>query len=211
MKKLSGICILIIFLIFVLQGCTGTEKNEFLNASRMLAGIDTYSVTAEIIVQGNKMAENYVVRQYFKYPDKYRLEVVSPDDKKGKTTVYDGNCLWIYHPLINQMFVLDNLKEVEETGMFPGYFAGSLFTGEEASYSIVSEDGGDYIAIKTVMQGGNNYRKHQVLYMDRKSYKPIRMEIYDSSETKVVTVYYKDFLYNVMLDDNLFRGDNLQD
>lgn len=192
----------------VLKGCESTGKNEFAEVNRMLAGINTYSVTAEIIVQGNRMVENYVVTQYFKYPDKYRLEVLSPADKKGKTTIYDGNKLWIHHPLINQSFELDDLKEVEETNMFPGYFASKLFTGEDASYNTVNIEGKRYISIKTSLPAGNSYRKYQVLYVDSDSCKPVKLEVYDSSDNAAVTVYYKDFLYNVKLDDNLFIGES---
>lgn len=209
MKKLFCVCIFLCIMILTLGGCTGAENDEFIKANRMLAGIDTYSVTAEIIVQGNRMAENYIVTQYFKYPGKYRLEVVSPDDKKGKTTVYDGNKLWIYHPLINQSFVLDDLKEVEETSIFPGYFAGNLFTGEDAEYSIANNEGRECIVIRTMLPGGNNYRKKQVLFIDRKDIKPVKMEVYDSSDNVVVTIHYRDFLYNIKLDDSLFDGESL--
>lgn len=194
----------------LLQGCEKAGQDEYLKANRMLSGIETYTVTAEIVVKGNRTVENYIVKQYFKYPDRYRLEVLSPSDKKGKTTIYDGEKLWIYHPLINQMFVLDNLKEVEEAGMFPGYFAGSLFTGEEASYNIVRGEVGNYITIRTIIPGGNNYKKHQILYIDRESLKPVRMEVYDSADNIVVTVFYRDFLYNVKIDESIFEGSSLQ-
>lgn len=208
MKRFSIICVLIAG-ILLLHGCTSEGKSEFSKVNRMLAGIDTYTVTAEITVQGNKMLENYIVKQYFKYPDKYRLEAVSPEDKKGKVTVYDGSKLWIYHPQINQMFVLDNLKEVEETAMFPGHFAGSLFTGEEVSYSIVREEDSDLIAVKIITPGGNNYRREQILFIDSKSLKPVRMETYDSSGNMVVKIHYRDFLYNVKIDDKLLTGESL--
>lgn len=206
MKKLVFICILITITALVLKGCAGDEKKEYAEVNRMLAGINTYSVTAEIIVKGNRLVENYVVTQYYKYPGKYRLEVLSPEDKKGKTTIYDGNKLWIRHPLIGQSFELNDLKEVEEASLFPGYFAGKLFTGEDAEYDTVNMDGNRYVSIKTLLPGGNSYRKYQVLYVDSKTIKPVKLEVYDSSNNVEVTVYYRDFLYNVKLDDSLFNG-----
>lgn len=184
--------------------------DDYSKAHKMLSGIDTYTTTAEIIVRGNKMVESYIVKQYFKYPDKYRLVVLGPEDKKGKTTVYDGSKLWIYHPQINQVFTMENVKELDETGMFPGYFARNLFTGESASYSMKKEGSHDYISIKISIPGGNSYRRYQILYIDSKSVKPVKMELLDSAGNITVTVYYEDFLYNVKIDDKIFTKDNEQ-
>jgi outer membrane lipoprotein-sorting protein len=175
----------------------------------MLSGIQSYIVTAEIIIKGNKLVDNYIVKQYFKYPDRYRLEVLGPEDKKGKTTIYDGEKLMIHHPMINQIFETDSFKEVEDAVMFPGYFAGKLFTGEDAEYSMKKDGSDEYVAIKVRTPGGNNYRRDQILYVDSETEIPVKMEVYDSAGNIVVTIYYKDFSYNCDIDDKLFTKEGL--
>lgn len=208
LKKLFN-TIGIILIILCLPGC-GRKNEGFSKVNIMLSGMNSYTVTAEIIVNGNRAAESYNVKQYFKYPDKYRLEVLNPADKRGKITAYDGNKLWIYQPGIRQFYVIENYKEPEESTMFPGYFAKKLFCGENAEYSIKRIENRDYIAVKVDMPGGNNYRKCQVMYFNRDSAVPVKMEILDSKGNTSVTVYYREFSYNEKVDDKLFLIENLE-
>lgn len=196
-------------MMILFHGCTGTQKSDYKKVHEMLAGMDTYITKAEIVVHGNKIVENYLVMQYFKYPDKYRLEVLGPKDKEGKITIYDGSSLWIHHPQINQTFEIRDIKELDEASMFPGHFARSLLTSEDAAFSMKKEGDINFALIKVAIPGGNNYRKYQVLYVDVKDIKPVKMEILDSTGTIVVTIYYKDFLYNTEIDEKIFAKETI--
>lgn len=192
----------------IFAGCSNHSSEEYLKVNDMLLKMDTYITKAEIIVNGNKMVESYMVKQYFKYPDKYRIEVLSPPDKQGKITVYDGESLKIYQPQIKQLYVMEDYKEVEEGSMFPGHFAKDLFTSEHAVYDIKNENGNDFISIKVPIPGGNRYRRWEILYFDRQTIKPVKMEVLDDQGKTAVTIYYKEFLYNPGLDDDVFKIKN---
>ncbi|KPU43405.1 outer-membrane lipoprotein carrier protein [Oxobacter pfennigii] len=204
MKKFR-LYILIILIIILAQGCSKPGEDDFSKAHKMLSGLESYTTTAEIIIRGNKLVGSYIVKQHFKYPDRYRLETVSPDDKRGKITIYDGYGIWIYNPQINQTYTMENFKEVEESGMFPGYFAKNLFSGEEAVYDIMRDGEAEYITIKVLIPGTNPYRKHQILYIDKEKMIPVKMEVLDSSGNTTITVYYRDFKYNEELDEDIFK------
>lgn len=104
---------------------------------------------------------------------------------------------------------MENFKETEESSMFPGYFAKSLFSSEEADYQIKKIGSNEYITIKTEIPGGNSYRKYQILYLDIKSAMPVMMEVIDSNGNTSVMVHYRDFVYNAKIDDKLFTRDSL--
>jgi len=205
LKRLIIFILLMFFMASLISGCKKTGGSDISKVHKMLSELHTYTATAEIIVRGNKLVGSYVVKQYFKYPDRYRLEVLSPEDKKGKTTLYDGSKIWIYHPGINQTYTMEDFKEVEETGMFPGYFARNLFSSEEAQYEVKKEGSLELIVIRVEVPGGNNYRKSQVLYIDREKNIPVKMEILDSSGNIAVTVHYREFIYNHKIDEVLFE------
>ena len=204
--KLCFMCFVV--MIFLFQGCSKPGNDDFSKVHKMLSGLEAYTVTAEIMVRGNKAVENYIVKQQFKYPDKYRLEVLRPIDKKGKITIYDGSKIWIFHPQINQSYCMENFQEVEEVSMFPGYFAKNLFNGEDAVYDIKKDGSNEYVVIKVGIPGGNSYRKSQILYIDRKDTIPVKMEILDSNDNIVVTVHYKDFLC-INIEDKDFKKENV--
>ena len=56
----------------------------------------------------------------------------------------------------------------------------------------------------------NRYRKNQTLYIDRKANIPVKMEITDENDDVVVTVYYKDFEYNVDIEDTMFKIEDIK-
>lgn len=205
MRSFLRVFIPIVLMSILIAGCSQVRISEYVRVNKMLSGLDTYFCTAEIAVQGNKVVENYVVKQYFMYPDKYRLEVLSPEDKKGKLTIYDGSSLYISHPQIKQEFTLGDIKGLEDSGMFPGCFARNLLISESADYSIKKIGNQKYVVIRAEIPDGNAYRKSQILYFDAESSMPCRMEILDSNDNVAVMVTYKDFNYNIKLDEFIFR------
>lgn len=209
MNYIKAFFIAIIISMSTLQGCGKSEADGYLKVNRMFSGLKSYTVDAEIIVRGNLASENYKVRQYFKYPDRYRLEVISPSDKTGKVTVCDGERLYIYHPAIDQTYVIEKYREVEEGYMFPGYFAKNLFTGEDAVYGTVKSGADKYISIRAGIPGGNNYRRWQTIYIDSSTINPVKMELLDKDQNAAVTIIYKNFIYNAKIDEKLFAPESL--
>lgn len=208
-SKMFILILIFISITIIFAGCGDKEVRDFTKAQKMIANLNSYTTVAEIVVKGNKLIESYVVKQYFVYPNKYRLEVISPDERKGKITIYDGERLFINHPLIKQTTIL-NIKEVEDMGMFLGNFAKNLFSGEDVNLEIKKDESFEYVVIKACIVGGNKYRKNQTLYIDRKDNIPVKMEITDENDDVVVTVYYKDFEYNVDIENTMFKIEDIK-
>lgn len=209
-RKLMLTVIFISTAAIIFAGCGNKEVRDFTKAQKMIANLNSYTTVAEIVVKGNKLIESYVVKQYFMYPNKYRLEAISPDERKGKITIYDGEKLFIYHPLIKQTTILNNIQEVEDMGVFLGNFAKNLFSGEDLNIEIKKDESFEYVVIKTCIISGNKYRRNQILYIDRKANIPVKMEITDENDEVVVTVYYKEFEYNPDIEDNIFKIENVK-
>jgi outer membrane lipoprotein-sorting protein len=116
LKALIKLYIPVIIAVLLLQGCAKNQGEQYVKVHKMLVNLQTYTATAEIIVRDNKLIENYVVKQYFKYPDRYRLVVLSPDDIRGKTTIYDGDRVYIYQPRIKQLYIMENFTILKNCG-----------------------------------------------------------------------------------------------
>jgi len=211
LKKLLLTVIWIFTICLFIGGCTKPGLDDFSRAHKMLSEMESYTVTAEITLKGDALVGNYIVKQYFRYPDRYRLEALDQDGKVDKITLYDGNKITIYQPLIDQTYIMENFTEVEETGMFPGYFSRNLFTVEEVQYGEAEVDGIECISIKVPIPGNNTYRKSQILYLDKKEMIPIKMEVLNSKGEASVTVRYKEFIYNPLLSDEHFTNVRLQE
>lgn len=192
------------------QGCSPyTEEKAYRDVHRKLSGIETYSCTADIYIKGNKEPGRFITRQWFCMPDKYRLEVLEPEVMRGKTTVSDGQRLWMYYPYIDQVLLLEDMDSSMDESMFIGFFLRDMLETESIDYSIREEDGTTTVVVELPVPGSSKYRFTQRLFMDKKRLCPVLLEIYDINGQVTTRVEYSDFEYNPALDSDFFDKDKI--
>ena len=192
-------------LVLLCQGCSPyTEERAYKEVHKKLAGMDSYSCTAEIFTKGNRQPGYFKIKQWFCMPDRYRLEVLEPAVMKGKTTVFDGQRLWMYYPYIDQVLLLEDMDPSMDENMFLGFFLRDMLETESIQYSIHKEAGETTVVVELPVPGGSKYRCTQKMFIDKKDLRPIMLEIYDINGNVTTRVKYSDFRYNPGLDDDLF-------
>lgn len=192
----------IILMSMLLTSCSG--RNENYNANKKIAEMKTYKAKAEIIVYGTKEDAKYLVNQYYKADDKFRIETIEPEFLKGKIMVYNGKRCAIYHPLIDQTIEI-NGDEDDNRFTNLGIIQKGVLAGEKAEYNAIKRDGMEYIQVKCIISDGNKYRKYAILYLEKEGYIPKILEILDEKEKVVVLIKYSSFDYNCSVDDSLFK------
>ncbi len=197
-------------LVLLSQGCSPyTEEKAYKEVHEKLTGLETYSCTAQIYVRGNKEPGQFITKQWFSIPDKYRLEVLEPAAMRGKTTVFDGQRLWMYYPYIDQVLLLESTDSSMDENMFLGFFLRDMLETESINYSILENDGATVVVIELPVPGGNKYRSTQKLFIGRRDLQPIMLEIYDINGDVTARVEYSDFQYNPRLDSDFFDRDKV--
>lgn len=192
----------IILMSMLLTSCSG--KNENYNANKKIAEMTTYKARAEIIVYGTKENAKYLVNQYYKADDKFRIETIEPEFLKGKIMVYNGKRCAIYHPLIDQTIEINGDKDDNRFTNL-GIIQKGVLAGEKTEYNAIKRDGMEYIQVKCTISDGNKYRKYAILYLEKEGYIPKILEILDEKEKVVVLIKYSSFDYNCSVDDSLFK------
>lgn len=192
----------IILISMLLTSCSG--RDESYNANKKIAEMKTYKANAEIIVYGTKENAKYLVNQYYKADDKFRIETIEPEFLKGKIMVYNGKRCAIYHPLIDQTIEI-NGDEDDNRFTNLGIIQKGVLAGEKAEYNAIKRDGMEYIQVKCIISDGNKYRKYAILYLEKEGYIPKILEILDEKEKVVVLIKYSSFDYNCSVDDSLFK------
>lgn len=200
--------VFIILAIAFISACTKpSDEDRYYDAHKEMMQIESYQTTAKIIsyIGGNK--REYEFNQSFMYPDKYRLEVVSPDSIKGNVTIFNGKVAWVQHEAINQTWKMDNFEQSEEQLMFIGYFLKNFLSSENTTYHSEEFNGIDSIVITTELPGGNPYFYSQKLWLHGKDYTPLMLNIIDNENKVRFQVYYEHFIKNPNLDEAIFYLD----
>lgn len=208
MVKICKVLILFIVAVTLISACGKPSDEEiYYDAHKKMMGIKSYETTARIYSHIGGTKREYEFNQIFMYPDKYRLEVISPKSIEGNVTIFNGKTAWIEHAAINQTWKMDNFQQSKEQLMFIGYFLQNFINSENSTYHSESLEGRETIVITTELPGGNPHFHSQKLWMDRKDLTPIKLTIVDHSDKPRFEVYYEDFKINPDLEESLFYLD----
>lgn len=201
--KLLVVCFLLIAL---LTGCRAkTDKELFYEAQKHITNLSSYTCDAQITIYGNKNPETYIVKQWYKAPDKYRIEIEKPEALEGKITIYNGNRVFIKHPKIGQGWIMKSYKKTLEEKMFLGDFVHKFVSNESGEINRETINGRDYILLTTEIPGEHPYFNKEKLWFDVEKYYPYRLQVLDFNGKIRIDVKYFNFKYNQKIKEDIFK------
>ncbi len=203
-----GRIIIVLGLLLTIIGCSSkkdqTDQDIFYECQKILNKIETYSCEVEITCMGNKKPKKYLMKQWFKKPNKYKLQVISPENLKGKTTISNGEKAWICHPAINQTWIMQNFTNSEEQNMFLGYFIKNCLSSEKMDMHKKKIGSKKYLVIDTSIPGNHVYFNQEKLWIDTENMQPFLLQVFDGEGKMRIEVRYNQFQYNPKLKEEMF-------
>lgn len=191
MKKWTTIAIIFITIFTIVIGCQrreSTKEEVYKDFQKKIVNMSSYKCIAEVEVSGNKSSHNYVFIHSYSKPDYYKLEVVEPKNLKGKIMEYKGDKVIISNPDIEDKIELPNTEDNKQYA-FIGDFIKNYFQNEEVDIKL----SGDNLILETTIPGDNEYFNKQILYVNKETKNPEKMEILNAEGKPNFTVKYKEF------------------
>lgn len=185
--------IIIIGLSVSFVGCqTGesTKEDVYEKFKEQVSKIDSYTCTAEVEVVGNKGKSNYTLKHYYKNPDNYKLEIISPENLKGKTMEYKGDKVLVKNPDIDDVIELPNDSKNQQY-LFIGDFIKNYLQNDEILMNLSDSE----LVLEANIPGDSEYFSKQILYINKENKTPNKMEILDKEGNIRFTVKYDNFKY----------------
>jgi len=201
-KYLVGFFALLIFLVPACE--KPTDEEMFYEIQKSLNNIDSYRCIADITIVGNKGDTYYKAKHIFKKPNKYIIEIIQPEEKNGYITIYDGRQAWLYHPGIEESFLIKDYQISLEKEMFVGYFLRNLITSESINIESESIDNDNYLVLSSEIPGNNRYRNFEKLWINKKSFLPYRLLILDRDGNIAIDIKYTEFNYDIKIEEDKF-------
>lgn len=203
--KLTVLSLAVVFLLN-LTGCAQpTQEDLYQNMEDFINNISQYYCIADMYVGKGASRTHYLIKQWYILPDKYRLEILLPDDMIGKTIVRNGSTVWIDNPRLNEFYQLENIDLYVEGKTFPGSFLQCFMEGEGSTREIVTIDDRRYILLEAHVPGMNENFRYQRLWIDAREMMPYMLKVFDNTGEAVIEVQYKDFLQDIDIDKQLFE------
>jgi outer membrane lipoprotein-sorting protein len=155
-------------------------------------------------MKGNLTPETYIMKQWFRRPNKFKLELIEPENLNGKVTIYDGRKASIIHQQINQIWFMEDFHHSNEQNMFLGYFLQNYLESENVEIHREEKGGETFLVIDTEIPGNHVYFHRQRLWVNIEKMEPGLLQVFDASDGMTMEVRYFNFQYNPKLEDHLF-------
>lgn len=184
---------LFIVVIGVLISMTACQKKEYTNEEfyeefkKNVSKIESYSCIAEMDVMSNKGKSSYTLKQSYDKSNEYKIEFISPNHLKGKVIVYKDDKVIIKNTDINDTIELSNQNKGE---LIIGAFMRSYIEADDIN--IDSSD--EYITLEIKIPNEEDLSK-QILYINKESKLPDKLELLDKDENIRISIKYKDIEY----------------
>ena len=171
-----------------------------------ILSIRSYNAKIEVEIQSNKNKNKYVLEQKYAEPNVQKQIVLEPSNIEGLETIFDGNNLKINNTKLNLSTIYENYSDVTSNFLWLNTFTEEykkmIETGKQ---NIIEQNGIIIMEIKAADE------LNKKLYIDRKTGKPIKMQIKNVSKNTTVYILYNEIEINSLKRDDVlaFRLKNV--
>ncbi|MBR5613946.1 MAG: outer membrane lipoprotein carrier protein LolA [Clostridia bacterium] len=205
MKKSITALLCAAILMTSLSGCGAkTAHDSYKEIYKRYNDIQSFSATVEITADNRQTQNVYLAEQYYKAPDKFAMTVLQPQSVSGSGYVFEGGKV-----LVKSGFghgeEFEGLSVSERSSVAISDFFAEYYKSEETFIQTDGKLAGDTTCMTCFLPGKNERRYMQSLWIDNKTYLPLKMITYDIKENPVVTVVFKEFERNCEIDQQKFE------
>lgn len=185
MRKLLALLVISPGLVFALDGQALLEKVD-----RNLEP-ESYEMTRKLInEEPDGRRKEFILYSVKKGRDKVAALFLSPASDKGRSTLRQGDNMWLYIPNVGKPVRITSLQSVTG-GVFNNADILRVDYTEEYDVSSATEEGSNYLLDLKAKTGAVAYDRLK-LTVDRKTVLPTRIEAFTASGMLVKTLHFKD-------------------
>lgn len=194
-KLIIIIAIIIIAVIFIM--CFVKKDYKILNLGNNMSNksadeiknyilnINSFNAEVSVKITSNKTTNEYVFSQ--KYENgKCEQCLLEPSNISGLKIIYDGNNMHVENTKLNLSQLYENYNYITSNALWLNSFIEDYKSSDDTS---VSEEN-DTIILQVNTKNKNKYSMVKKLYIDKKTAKPVKMEVQDVTQKLIVYILY---------------------
>ncbi len=202
MKKIYRLMLLIIILliiggiIFYKKSIKNSKTGENKNSQEIIdyiLNLSSYKTKITVNITSNKNNNKYILKQEFKGNKENIQEVIEPSNIAGIKIINDGTNLKIENSNLNLNTIIENYTYLGNNCLDLSTFIENYKVNNKSNY----EENENEIIMKTIVESDNIYVKEEILYIDRSTMKPTKMEIKDDKQKTRIYILYNEVEINM--------------
>jgi len=172
---------------------------------RRLMSLETFSTQATVTYISNNSSHTYETTQHGRISGEYRIEVTSPENVAGNTTIFDGTTIAQFNPRVNGRVSQTTTEAPERLEILLTSFIRNFVTSTEVSITAANLDEGLTTVMEATVPGDHPYMATQSLWVNNETLQPVQMKVFDQNGVERIIVVFNTFEYNVNIEDEMFR------
>ena len=169
----------------------GNNKNSQEIVDYIL-NLSSYEAEVTVNITSNKNSNKYILKQKYQKDKEHIQEVIEPSNIAGVKIINDGKNLKIENSNLNLNEIIENYTNLENNNLDLSMFIDEYKNSNESNY----EEKDDEIIMKVKNDKENIYVK-EILYINKKTYKPVKLEIKDNKQKERIYILYNEVEINV--------------
>ena len=170
----------------------GNNKNSQEIVDYIL-NLSSYEAEVTVNITSNKNSNKYILKQKYQKDKEHIQEVIEPSNIAGVKIINDGKNLKIENSNLNLNEIIENYTNLENNNLDLSMFIDEYKNSNESNY----EEKDDEIIMKVKKDKENIYVKEKILYINKKTYKPVKLEIKDNKQKERIYILYNEVEINV--------------
>ena len=170
----------------------GNNKNSQEIVDYIL-NLSSYEAEVTVNITSNKNSNKYILKQKYQKDKEHIQEVIEPSNIAGVKIINDGKNLKIENSNLNLNEIIENYTNLENNNLDLSIFIDEYKNSNQSNY----EEKDDKIIMKVKNDKENIYVKEKTLYIDKKTYKPVKLEIKDNKQKERIYILYNEVEINV--------------
>ena len=197
-KKILLICFFIILILIFFLFCyycmvkkmkIGNNKSSQEMVYDIL-NIKSYEAVIEVVVKSNKNQNKYLIKQKYNGENSNYQEVIEPSNIRGVRIVKTNKELKIENTNLNLVSIFENYEYLSENHLDLNNFISDYKQYNNSRYKEKQEE----IIMETLSK--TNFKIKKSLYINKKTEKPIKLEIDDTNKKTSVYILYREVNIN---------------
>ena len=157
-----------------------------------ILNLNSYEAEIEVEVNSNKTTNKYVIKQKYSSNGSSSQEIIEPKEIQGLRIEKENNKITLENSKLNLSTTYENYEYLSDNCMDLISFVENYKQNETSNY----EEKNNQIIMKVKDSGENKKISNKILYIDKKTAEPTKMEVIDDNQNITICIIYKEVNVN---------------
>lgn len=202
MKKWQWVIAASLCLVFLLTGCGPKSAEDVVaDLDKRVQKMDSYKGTGKMTLLTGEKPLTYDVEVWYKQPHYYRILLNNEEKKIKQIVLRNDEGVFVLTPHLNKTFRFQS-NWPQNQGQV--YLLQTLAQSINEDDKRIFKEEEETFSFDVVANYQNSSLARQTIWLNKKSYTPKTVEVFDKSSTKLVRMDFNQFEYNYKFDDRAF-------